>query len=297
MSSMKSVVKYGIVPLATMALMLCRVSAAPIALTNAGFDAVDKATRQPVGWCEHENWHGARVGMNGSGGFEFFCTNEVTNQRGPGQDVVLKAGRRYRFSTTVRADGIRTVRKSPYKGITVALYAFDANGKQIWAQTARPCVAGTSDWTVVECSTPKAPAGTVKGRIALKACEVVEGRACVDSVYLEEIDGKVIDGVYSSAYRDEAMDGLVKFMASLNLDSEIPLSDYSCSFSCRTDNGMMVEKGAIDASGAAVALLDVSRMNRGTNDVKFVLFQRGTQIEEANLRFVRLSAPVRTRCR
>ena len=291
MRSKKTAGKYGIVPLAAVALVLWSASAAPIALTNAGFDAVDKTTRQPVGWSEHENWHGARVGMNGSGGFEFFCTNEVTNQRGPGQDVTLKAGRRYRFSITVRADGIKTVRKSPYKGITVALYAFDANGKQLWAQTARPCAAGTNDWTVVECSTPKAPAGTVKGRIALKACEVVEGRACVDNVYLEEIDGKAIDGVYSSAYRDEAMDGLVKFMASLNLDSEIPLGDYSCSFSCRTDSGVMEEKGSIDTSGAAVAMLDVSRMNRGTNDVKFALFQRGTKVEEANLRFVRLSAP------
>ena len=273
------------------ALLTCGASAAPVALKNAGFDAVDKAARQPVGWSRHENWRGARVGMNGSGGFEFSCTSEVKNPIGPGQDVVLKAGRRYRFSATVRTEGIKTVRKSPYKGITVGLSAFDASGKRIWMQAARPCAVGTKDWSVVECATPKMPAGTVKGRIALRAVEVVDGRACVDSVYLEEIDGKAIDGVYSSAYRDEAMDGPVKFMASLNLDSEIPVGDYSCSFSCRAGGGMLTEKGVIDGSGAATAMLDVSRMDRGTNDVKFALFRRGALVEEATLRFVRLSAP------
>ena len=62
------------------ALLTCGASAAPVALKNAGFDAVDKAARQPVGWSRHENWRGARVGMNGSGGFEFSCTKlEVTD--------------------------------------------------------------------------------------------------------------------------------------------------------------------------------------------------------------------------
>ncbi len=266
-------------------------SGAPVPLTNAGFATVGK-DGQPAGWSRHANWRGSRVGHNGSGGFEFTCSEEVKEQNGPGQDVILKPGRRYRFSITVRTEKLTTVRKSPYKGISLYLVVRDASGKRLRVDKVRPCTAGTKDWTTVDCLTTQMPTNAAKGRLVLAAVEVTGGRACVDNVYLEEMDDRPIDGIFSSAYRNEATGGEVKFLASLFLDPSVPPADYSAVFSYRSADGKTRNvPGAIDSSGAATAMLDVSLFAMGTNDVACTLSAKGRRLGSASIPFVRLSAP------
>ena len=57
---------------------------------------------------------------------------------------MLKPGKRYDFSAIIKADNLVTQRKSPYQGLTIYVEGYDARGKWMFGDTARPAVAGTS---------------------------------------------------------------------------------------------------------------------------------------------------------
>ena len=81
----------------------------------------------------------AVLGHNGSGGMVWECAEESAFKRGgPGQRVTLKPGRRYDFSALVKADGVVTQRKSIYQGLTICVECYDANGKMMFYDMARP---------------------------------------------------------------------------------------------------------------------------------------------------------------
>ena len=117
----------------------------PVELKNAGFHQTD-GKGGAVGWSHHPNWHAEKAGHNGSGALVWECASESEVKiGGPGQEVKLKPGKRYDFSAIFKPDGVVTQRKSIYQGLTLYVEGYDANGKWMFGDMARPPVAGKSD--------------------------------------------------------------------------------------------------------------------------------------------------------
>ena len=214
---------------------------APVELKNAGFHQTD-GKGGAVGWSHHPNWHAEKAGHNGSGALVWECASESEIKNGgPGQEVVLKPGKRYDFSAMIKADNLVTQRKSPYQGLTIYVERYDAKGKWMFGDTARPAVAGTSaDWVKVEGLTREIPDGVAKIYFRAIAKRCISGRGAVDNMFLAERETVAVEGVFPHVYRRESTGGNVRFSASINADvHENKLEDYTVTFTYMASGGAM----------------------------------------------------------
>ena len=271
----------------------------PVELKNAGFEKTDRSG-YPVGWSRHPDWHGERAGHNGSGGLVFECSGETNQKRGrPQQEVKLEAGKRYRVSALVKADGLVTERNTEAHGVGIYLEGYGADGKWKFGGGPRRFARGKTDWQKIEFITKPVPEGIVRAYVQPWAKKCVSGRAVIDNIYLEEYEMKPVVGVFSDAYRNESCGEKVRFSASLNLDLKANrLADYAAAFTyAGTDGGRVSVPATPLPGGEATVELDVARFAPGTNDVTFTLSLNGRTLDSASLRFVRLSAPSTRRVR
>ena len=288
----------------------------PVELKNAGFHQTD-GKGGAVGWSRHPNWRAEKVGHNGSGAIVWECASESEVKiGGPGQEVKLKPGKRYDFSAIIKADGLVTQRKSPYQGLTLYVEGYDAKGKWMFGDTARPAVAGTSpDWVKVEGVTREIPEGVAKAYFRAIAKRCVSGRGAVDNMYLAERETVAVEGVFPHVYRRESTGGKVRFSASINADvHENKLEDYSATFTYVADDAAgsasqpyrssqsnlvgrsrrerrVTVPGQVVSPVEAVATLDTSLFAFGTNDVTCTLFLKGKEIGSASIPFAHLAKP------
>ncbi len=213
----------------------------PVELKNAGFHETD-GKGGAVGWSHHPNWHAEKAGHNGSGALVWECSSESEVQiGGPGQEVKLKPGKRYDFSAIFKPDGVVTQRKSIYQGLTLYVEGYDANGKWMFGDMARPPVAGKSDdWIKLEGMTREIPDGVAKAYFRVIAKRCVSGRGAVDNVHLAERETVAVECVIPHVYRRESTGGPVRFSASINADvHENKLEDYSATFTYMVPDGAM----------------------------------------------------------
>ena len=271
----------------------------PVELKNAGFHQTD-GKGGAVGWSHHPNWHAEKAGHNGSGAIVWECASESEVKiGGPGQEVKLKPGRRYDFSALIKADGLVTQRKSPYQGLTIYVEGYDAKGKWMFGDTARPAVAGTSaDWVKVEGLTREIPDGVAKTYFRAIAKRCVSGRGTVDNMYIAEHDIPAVECVLPHVYRRESTGGPVRFSASINADlHENRLEDYSATFTYRISDGALgttrptMVQGKVVSAVEAVATIDTSLFAVGTNNVVCTLYLKGKEIGSAAVPFARLAKP------
>ena len=279
----------------------------PVELKNAGFHQTD-GKGGAVGWSHHPNWHAEKAGHNGSGGLVWECASESEVKiGGPGQEVKLKPGKRYDFSALIKADNLITQRKSPYQGLTVYVEGYDAKGKWMFGDAARPCVAGKSaDWVKVEGLTREIPEGVARAYIRVIGKRCVSGRGAADNVYLAEHDTPAVECVVPHVYRRESTGGPVRFSASINADlHENQLADYTAEFTYAGGSRSIATAadatervppqktvpGKVVSPVEAVATLDTSLFAFGTNEVVCTLFLKGKEIGTASVPFARLARP------
>ena len=266
----------------------------PVELKNAGFHQTD-GKGGAVGWSHHPNWHAEKAGHNGSGALVWECASESEVKiGGPGQEVKLKPGKRYDFSAIFKPDGVVTQRKSIYQGLTLYVEGYDAKGKWMFGDMARPPAAGKSDdWIKVEGLTREIPEGVAKAYFRVIAKRCVSGRGAVDNVYLAERETVAVEGVFPHVYRRESTGGPVRFSASINADvHENRLEDYTAEFTyVAADDHRMTVRGELTSPVEAVATLDTSLFAFGTNDVTCTLFLNGKEIGSAAVPFAHLSNP------
>jgi hypothetical protein len=267
----------------------------PVELVNAGFEQVDK-DGYPVGWRKHKDWHGERCGHNGSGGIVFERHATTLGKKGgrPSQKIKVEAGKRYYFSALVKTENIVTDRKSPAKGVTLHLEAYNEKGKWQFGRFAAPAVSGTSKaWVKVEGITPKMPEGIKDAYIQPIANGCISGIGVVDNVFVAAIENLPVGGVFSDVYRNESTGGKVKFFASLDVDcSKVMLEEHSVEFSyVKSDGRRCVVPGKLHSCSDASIELDTGNFAYGTNDVVCALLQNGKEIGSASLKFARLARP------
>ena len=276
-------------------LMACSSFAgAPVELKNAGFHQTD-GKGGAVEWSHHPNWHAEKAGHNGSGALVWECASESEVKiGGPGQEVKLKPGKRYDFSALIKADGLVTQRKSPYQGLTIYVEGYDANGKWMFGDAARPAVAGKSaDWVKVEGLTREIPDGVAKAYFRAIAKRCVSGRGAVDNMYLAEHDTPAVECVVPHVYRRESTGGPVRFSASINTDfRENRLEDYRALFTYVMPNKRKATvSGKVVSAVEAEATIDTSFFAFGTNDVVCTLLLKGKEVGSATIPFARLATP------
>ena len=263
----------------------------PVEILNSGFDRIENGVA--VGWGKYPNWTAERDGYNGSGCLTYESADGKPHMR-PHQDVNVKTGRSYRFSALVRADGLKTERKTTSQGITVLVSWYDENGKWMGeAQTDR-AVSGTSaDWERIEGQTPEIPARAARVTVGAYVCGRCVGKARIDNVYMEAFEQEPVEGVFTDAYRREAADGTIRLAAVVNLADDVPPEEHVAAFTyVGTDGRPRRVRGRIE-NGGATAEVEVSRIAVGTHPVTCTLFAGRTRLGEASMAFTRLEKPRR----
>ena len=265
-------------------------------LENPGFEVVGK-DGFPIGWSRHPDWHGERIGHNGSGGlvFERSGTMPITAGR-PQQRVVLKVGKRYRFSALVKTENLVTERESGGLGVTLLVEGYGADGKWRSGSAARPRIRGTSgDWVKIEGITKVVPPDVSYGILQPWAVGCVSGRAVFDNICFTEYDIPPVEGVFPHTYRNESSGGMVTFSASINADIQAcRLEDYSASFTYTAVGGRRVTvPGAIVSAVESRVVIETTGFPIGTNNVTCTLLRDGRPLGSASVAFVRRERPTR----
>ena len=252
---------------------------------NAQFERVDSDGRAEAwqGW--NSRWRADWSGREDSRGAVF--ENSDSGHHSTLRQVVnVRPGRRYRFGALVKTENLRG------KAV-VCLEWCDRDGNYIDGRYTSG-VWGTTDWVEQENVTPLIPTNAAK--VVIRTCceRGSVGRAVFDNVYVSEFG--LIDGVYSSRYRNRAADGEVRFVAVLN-DGTDDVRGYTAQFvfSDPGDTQTVRRVKADITDGFASATCRVSDLAPGVNVVRFELdcggatcsdslvFERVTPEEEASL--------------
>lgn len=146
---------------------------------------------------------------------------------------------------------------------------------------------GTSGWREEHVAVTRAPKGTVSMRVGVCVTKSGVGKAWFDDIRLETVDSKVVQGLYSSVYRDRAVDGIVTFFADLNLDaSYVSEDDVSAEFSIPFAKGHRTLTAKCISNGWAYVSVDASELKSGK--VQFALKNQVHNIGSAELMFTRM---------
>ena len=215
----------------------------------------------------------------------------------PRQTIELEPGGIYRYGAYVKVDS-KAGRDSNILSPKVSLELLSASGGWIDADYATSAGSIDADgWLRYEGIVGPIPACVSRGSILGFLPRGSVGRVLFDDFYFSHQETRRVDAVVSSAYRDTAEAGKVRFVASLLFNPTNNVADFfSPVFVFRNAAGkeQEVAPDAFDSLHAAVSL-DVSKLAVGSHSVTFVLRSRanGKEIDRASCLFTR--AAVRRR--
>lgn len=205
----------------------------------------------------------------------------------PKQLVKLETGKVYRFSAWIRTEGV-----TPQKGAgaSVCLECQDADGRTVkWNWTTG--MKGSGDWKKIEGVSRPIPVEAKRCYVSVFCSPGSTGKAYFDDVEVAEREMRPVDGLYSSAYRNEAATGRIDFKAVINVPDELAPGDVKAVFTYRT-NGSEIRSVTIAPSSRNEATLscDVSALAMGESKVGFrLLAPDGRELGKAALTFRRHS--------
>ena len=267
-------------------------------LTDAGFEAGGTGWRLKRSWTvtDGEGYKGGRalVWEGSASGGSAIC----------GQRVTLTPGGVYRYSVLVKVDELDATKcRKPKQAISVGLEWKDRDGKWLAGsyglREADNDVSLKDGWVRYSGRTAPMPANVGAGTIFCLVRKGATGRIRFDDVILVREALETIPYFVSSACRDEAVDGKVRFMASLHVDTVVrPFSDYAAEITYRAADGknVVLPAAKFDPETARFEL-DVASLASGAQDIVFRLKVKAddSTVGTRKLRFTRLAAPVRRR--
>ncbi len=208
----------------------------------------------------------------------------------PRQSVTASVGQTYRGSVWVKTENLTN--GEAYVGVEWN----DANGNWISGSYLNPGtgVSGTKDWTRLMIQSPRLPANAAKVYLLVYVKEGSLGTAYFDDASLVLLDSSAVEGLYSDAYRNQAADGDVTFVADLNL------AVAGLSASGVTGEFVVPLAAGGTQTLAAATLLDdratvtVSASMLATGTVTFRLKRNGSVVASKTLAFTKLAAEPQT---
>ena len=208
----------------------------------------------------------------------------------PHQSVTASAGQVYRASVWVKTDSL-----SGGEAV-VGIEWNDANGNWINGSYLNPGVgvSGTTGWTRLMIQSPRLPANAAKVYLLVYVKEGSRGTAYFDDASLVLLDSSAVEGLYSSAYRNQAADGDVTFVADLNL----AVAGLSASGVTGEFTIPLVAGGTQTLAAATLtdtyAKLTVPASQLATGTVTFRLKRNGSTVASKTLPFTKLDAEPQT---
>ena len=203
---------------------------------------------------------------------------------------MLKPGRKYRITAQVIADGLSVDRpKSSAQGMTVLLSWYAENGRWLGECVATPAAKGsTTEWQTASGVTPDIPDTAAYATVQPYVCGHGTGKGRIDNIVLERVEMKVVETVVSSAYRNEATGGTVRFGATINWSDEFPEADQRPYFVYVGRDGRPSKIEGEKVACGAVVELDAGLLAEGTNDVVCLVRAGGRTIGSAKVPFARV---------
>ena len=261
------------------------VQAVPLKIVNPSFEEAEGG--RCAGWELSPGMRqGRSAGHNGSGGLVWESSSPNAKQDFARQIVPLEAGKAYNFSVLVRTEGF----KSKKYGATMCIEWHDANGKWMAGAYAHGVTNPDEDWTLVKSVTREIPAEAASVTAMIFITSGCAGKAYFDNVTIEPVDREPVAFVFSSAYRNVAVEGPVRFHASLYRPED--LKDTRAVFVRRDAAGAerRDEPTEESADGATLAL-DVADLPMGRSEVACELLSKdGRLLGRAVCPFERVTA-------
>ena len=269
----------GVATLLTACRLMWVASAAEL-LTNGSFEDVKDG--RLVGWNLPQYYSfDARGGMNGTHGVAFENGGDKEFYSYPSQNVPFEPGKRYEFSIWVKTENLT-------KNMGLCIEWFDVDGKWMSGSYAGQGTAGTHDWIKVACATPPIPSEAKAVRIAFVVQKGGLGKVWFDDISVKPLERPVFGGLYSSAYRNLAADGKVRFHAAVNLKEHV---GATVQFRYKDAGGDMRRAKPTRLTGnAAIFEIEAAHLAKGTHPVSCELIDRdGKKIGGGSLDFTRVN--------
>ena len=249
-------------------------------LTNGSFEDVKAGKIDGWGLPKYYRFD-ERGGMNGTHGVAFENAGDKEFYSYPSQSVPFESGKRYEFSAWMKAEGLT-------KNAGLCVEWFDADGRWLSGSYAGLGTAGTHDWMKMSACTPPMPSEAKSVRIAFLVQKGGLGKAWFDDVSVKPLERPVFGGLYSSAYRNLAADGKVRFHAAVNL-KEHP--GARATFIYRDAGGTERRVKPTRVTDSAVVLeIESACLAKGTHPVSCELFDNdGKRIGGGSLDFTRVN--------
>jgi lysophospholipase L1-like esterase len=241
-------------------------------LKNGSFAELD-ASGEPVGWGGYDKkvWRLAKgEGVNGSNAFVY----ESADGKGhgvPEQFFKLEPGKKYVYSVKVRHENLALADKKRMNGVQVCLMGFDADGKRTCGYFHHGMQGTWTEWYELKEFIMEVPLWTKSARFSISLWSGITGKAWFSDARVEEYVPPLVEKLVTSAYRDKAWTGKVRFAASLNLPKESAQS-FKGAFIYRDAKGKetRVAPDSMDAETAFLSL-DIQSLAKGEQTLRFEL--------------------------
>ena len=233
-------------------------------------------------------------GVNGTRALCYDGDAGVSKRGIPLQWVEIDRSKRYLMEAWVRTVGISS------GGASICIMCHDKDGNVFYGKYSPDRVVGTTDgWVKISDVTGAGqfPDSAVKLSLCLFVQGTPTGKAYFDNVRLVPYAAAraPVYGLYSSAYRDSAVEGRVVFHAALNLSEEEfakrrPVAAFR--FAAADGSRKCRRADAVTPTEASLEI-DVADLAVGTNAVEFAMAGAdGASIGRASLDFARTERPV-----
>lgn len=191
----------------------------------------------------------------------------------------------YSFGGWIKVDRLAS------QGSYAALYFdwYTKDGK--WIDGCSSTLAAkVGDWTRVVGTTKNTPGNAAYGVLLAYAMKGAKGRAVFDDLYVEPMKEELLGGMYSSAYRNAAVDGKVKFFVEVNrFAPEAKLPDLKMTFRLPVGLTKWRDIATFMKDGYAVAEVDVAELRTGKSPVQFWVEAGGKYITSKLIYFERFT--------
>lgn len=269
-------------------------------VVNSGFE--EGVDGKAAGWRIAARYDiGDSAGLNGNRGLHWKNAEPGLSGTWVAQDVKVKSGFIYRFGGWAKCKDIRGVAKDGVKScVVIIVTVLDAHGKYLGEYYSKR-LHGTADWTMLEAKTPRLPPGAAILKVSPFVWHNATGEAWFDEIFVESVESKPIAGLYSSAYRDTAWSGDVRFFAALGVDvAAYPLETLSAEFACSDGayGTKRIPATSFSASEASVAI-PVADLPKGVSAMSFELREKKGRklLAEETILFTRTDNTPGWKCR
>ena len=257
-------------------------------IDNPSFEEIKGGV--PVGWRINSSCFRAErgVGHNGSGGVVWESAEPSKGQASCVAEVKVRPGIPYKFSCLVHAENFDPGRRGT---ASICVEWYDANGRWMAGGYSKRFSDRNSDWIEIGGVTPDIPLEASTVKVQVYVSKGAKGRVAFDNVVVLPLERQPVAFVFSSAYRDTAASGAVRFHAAFYPGPGVGAESLSAEFSYLGSDGSEVRTKPTEfaADGATLALR-MEDLAMGTHPVACVLSKDGAKLGGAVCEFTRVSS-------